>query len=909
MTVLQWIYQRCCWVILIRDFSIVSGLLYNIRVCYNKMIFKGGDMVKRRLCSLSLAVALLLSGCGARVVDHSTSAALADQTESSKPSGGRLVNDTAPGTKVTVLDIKHKYAAQPEQTLSPFYNVAQDTVFQFHFNTMVEPCYAITVHTDPKCDMNSLVYQINDGYVSGSGIDVVVKPGLGVLQCDERAGNVSGNYKWGNAPIYYLAIRNDFDTGEKLSTPMIVPFTVKSDVSVPVVEANIDRGGMFYLSWRAVPDAVSYNIYSSYYRSSNTDAAQLTRAEAGFVGDHLQKIGSTTGTEFRNFKSESEPWLTELNGYVSSQNALYDNYYVTAVDSAGNESFFSFPISGWQYQSILPSTFDSYSGFGTRALDGTVERLPDTVQVTMVDKSTRTYPVNYTKTSEEYGYANYDYIIVGTSLTGTCKLKNDSADYPDTKDSSADMDYAVYKIANEINLVPTNNIETIKGKEPNLSGGVSLDPANKLPVSQEALLARADIENARIVTDGVYTVDLQTEIPSYLQDKLPPVQVQEPETTVAATEEETTEAVETPSNDTPQDDIVTMNREDTLQGIEEGNSIEVQDTGYPVFADSPEEEYLARCMMASQDVIDLSPFPRLLDGNYLGDVIYKVIRQNPYIISPTRFQWDGTDLAVAYSYDAAKNASHQAEIDRKADLIVSEVIRDGMSVEDKVLALWTYLEDNTRYDTAACEYAEANEFMVDSEEFYDSFNAYGILCNNIGVCQSYSYAFHILADKAGVDCMTLTGYMNGNLPHAWNVVDIDGSWYWIDTTNNLNTAGIPYLLYQTSYPTAEGAGYTLDNEFALDSDISEVYTSDNTKDWWYQNNLVARSLGEVTSMFQSIYKDSVAGEWVPIKLAFPSTEEEVLLAAVKGIVASGIDFEEVQDKPYMYAMNYIIVKR
>lgn len=875
-------------------------------------------MVKKRLCSLSLAVVLLLSGCGVRVVDHSTDADITQSSNAEKDSdtkGSSGVTHTA-GPAITVLDIKHKYAAQPEQELSPFYNVAQDTVFQFHFNTMVEPCYAITVHTDPKCDTNSLVYQINDGYISGNGIDVVVKPGLGVLQCDERAGNISGNYKWGNAPIYYLAIRNDFNTGERLSTPMVVPFTVKSDVSVPVVEANIDKGGMFYISWRPVPDAVSYNIYSSFYRSSNTDAAQLTRAEAGFVGDHLQKIGSTTDTEFRNFKDGNSPWIIENGGYVSGQNALYDNYFVTAVDSSGNESFFSFPVSGWEYQSILPSDFDSYRGFGDRASDGTIERLPSTVEVVMVDKSIKTYPVNFSKTGEEYGYALYDYQIVGTSLTGQCRLKNESGSYPDFQESEAAMDYAIYKIKNEINLVPTNNIETIKGKEPNLSGGVSLDAADKLPVSQDALMRRADIENARMITDGVYTVDLQSEIPTYLQDKLPPVQTQEPETTEApTTEAPTTEAPEettsaVPVDDGTQDDIVSMNRDDTIQGIEEGNTIEVQDTGYPVFADSPEEEYLARCMMASQSEISLSPFPRLLDAAYLNDVVFKVIRQNPYIISPQGLQWNGEDvLAVTYSYDVAKNASHQAAIDTKANEIVASTIKDGMSTEDKIMALWDYLENNTEYDHAACENAEANNFEVTDPSFEDSFNAYGILCNNVGVCQSYSYAFHILADKAGVDCMTLTGVMNGNLPHAWNVVDIDGQWYWIDTTNNMNTSGIPYLLYQTSYDTATGAGYTIDQEFALDSDIPEVYTTDNSKDWWYQHNLMARSLGEVTTLFQSNYAGLEPGQLLAVKVTFDTTEQQALEAAVTGIINSGLTIDEIVDKPCGFVMNYIIVQR
>jgi len=874
---------------------------------------KEAFMKKRKLCSLFLVTALVLSGCGVKVVDHASDV---ETTASVKES--IVESDTAVpvknGATLSVLDIKHKYAsAGGDMYLSPFYNVAQDTVFQFHFDTMVEPCYAITVHTDPKCDVNSTVYQINDGYTSGSGVDVVVKPGLGVLQCDERAGNVSGNYKWGNASIYYLAIHNDFKTGEHLDEPVVVPFTVKSDVSVPTVSANIDMDGMFYLTWNPVKDAVQYNIYSSYYRSDNVDAAQHSRAEMGFVGDHPTKIATVEDTEFRGFKDGADNFSLDNDGvHVYSQNDFaYDNYFVTAVDAQGHESFFSFPVSGWLYNSQLPKSFDSYKGFGTKASDGTVERLPDTVQVMMADKSMRVYPVNYTKKMEEYGYAIYGYQIVGTKMTGEVKLKNATADYPASKESGALMDYAVYKIDNQITIVPANDVDTIKGIEPNLSGGVALDASLKLPVSQDALLLRADLENARMVTDGAYTTNPQDAIPTYLSDRIPPVESQEAEPETQAETTAVDESLpEEPVVTTPQDDIVTMNEEVTEQEVQEADKIEVQNTGYPIFADSAEEEYLAQCMIASQTDIDLTAFPRLKDASYLCDVVFKVIRQNPYIISPEGIQQtDPSVLNVTYSYDAATNASKQAELDAAANEIVSSTITSDMSAEDKVMALWSYLEDNTQYDNAACEAAIANEF-TDMGDYADSFNAFGILCNKVGVCQSYSYAFHILADKAGLDVLTLTGVLNGNLPHAWNVVNLDGGWYWVDTTNNETTSGIPYLLYQTSFDTAKTTGYTLDDESLLDKDFGQVYTTDNQKDWWYQNNLVARSTGEISTIFGNIYSNAEKGTWVGVKLACPVTEEDAIVAAVAGIAPTGaVTQEEMASKGYVFAMNYLFIER
>lgn len=58
-----------------------------------------------------------------------------------------------------------------------------------------------------------------------------------------------------------------------------------------------------------------------------------------------------------------------------------------------------------------------------------------------------------------------------------------------------------------------------------------------------------------------------------------------------------------------------------------------------------------------------------------------------------------------------------------------------------------------------------------------AFNTYGILVKKVGVCQSYAYAYKLLCNLAGVECNVVTGYLDGNLPHAWNAVKIDDAWY------------------------------------------------------------------------------------------------------------------------------------
>ena len=122
----------------------------------------------------------------------------------------------------------------------------------------------------------------------------------------------------------------------------------------------------------------------------------------------------------------------------------------------------------------------------------------------------------------------------------------------------------------------------------------------------------------------------------------------------------------------------------------------------------------------------------------------------------------------------------------KVEEIVGGIISDGMTDSEKCHAINSYLCDNSYYDNDALENAEKYSFTQVDESFYDSFTAYGILIDGVGVCASYSAAFKLLADAAGLDSIVVTGYLDGSVPHAWNKVKLEENWYIVDSTNNDN---------------------------------------------------------------------------------------------------------------------------
>lgn len=83
-----------------------------------------------------------------------------------------------------------------------------------------------------------------------------------------------------------------------------------------------------------------------------------------------------------------------------------------------------------------------------------------------------------------------------------------------------------------------------------------------------------------------------------------------------------------------------------------------------------------------------------------------------------------------------------------------------------------YLVDNIEYDTTI---AKAN--------IYD---AYGALINHVAVCEGYARSFKYIMDSMQIPCVLVIGKGTNSEGktenHAWNYVQVEGTWYAIDTT-------------------------------------------------------------------------------------------------------------------------------
>lgn len=811
--------------------------------------------------------------------------------------------------KLTVADLKNQFLAagvddSNKYAFKPFYNVEQNTQFTFHFNSKVDPIKAITVHTDEKCDYMSLVWQINDAYWTEDGIDVIVKPSsTATLYTKGRTGEEKN--VWGYAPVYYICIRYDLNSKEvkKLDKPIIIPFTIKNEISTPTVYAFVNEKGTFSVKWNKVEGAVAYKIYGSGKNVSTLSPSEsgyrgtlslLTTLDAskleynpGLLLEKSQLLG--TGYEDNTVRELFDKYNIEG---IREQNANLYNHkkaiYVTAVDANGNESNFGFPVDLSNYSKTLPRSLKSYLG--------TINEFPETIEVKSVDSETVTsYPINFYKLSEPASYSSYcdyRYEVVGTMLTGVVSYENKDRIFPDEKISNYKLNTSGLP-QGTMEQIPQVTVATFADREysnskVDLKKTINYPADAKVKLDSALLMRLADNDLARrVIRADVNATDPREEWDSFIQSNDPDyilvregtkITVQKVDknnknnepTQVPTTEKELeqfpttekeidkkTEEDKTPAKEIDNSNYVEEQQKSTEKQVKEGDAEEVKGTKYPVFADNAAQLYLALALINQEPVISLKAFPEYQIANNLIDDMYYIWFQNPYImgfnINKCTYTNGGLELIVDYNVPTETAKKYQEAVYEKSQKVANQIIKPNMSNYEKVVAIYDYLENNAEYNNEAVKAANENLALA-YKKYANCWNTYGILCEELGVCQSYSYAFNSIAYFSGLETIMVTGTMNG-VGHAWNAVKLDGNWYMVDTTNNGN-CGIPYWVCNSSTDYIESASFSLDSDFVDGTDFSEYLVNNNTQDWYYKNNLMAESINDLAKIWEKHYKQT-----------------------------------------------------
>ena len=275
--------------------------------------------------------------------------------------------------------------------------------------------------------------------------------------------------------------------------------------------------------------------------------------------------------------------------------------------------------------------------------------------------------------------------------------------------------------------------------------------------------------------------------------------------------------------------VTTASDKDKSKDKDQSTGTEISDD-QKITANSALSEYLAITMMGGETVIDLSDFPEAQSQEVLVDAWQEATYQNPLIlgVDGAKISTDGKTMLISYEDSQADMLRKQGEIKKEVTKVVKEIIKPDMTDLEKEYAINAYLTKIAEYDDAALENAEKNDFKKVDEKFNDSFTPYGVLINKVGVCASYASAFKLLADEAKLDAIVVTGYLDGEVPHAWNKVKIGNEWAIVDATNNDNDMVNNALL---NLPNKSSQKVLVeDDRYVINSKLSAYKASDSDAD-------------------------------------------------------------------------------
>ena len=142
---------------------------------------------------------------------------------------------------------------------------------------------------------------------------------------------------------------------------------------------------------------------------------------------------------------------------------------------------------------------------------------------------------------------------------------------------------------------------------------------------------------------------------------------------------------------------------------------------------------------------------------------------------------------VAYG-DDTKFASMDSQIDSRANSIVSAIKAKGATsawpayneyiAHNYYSSIYSLQYDNNAYESGNASKNAANQYNL-------AHSAYGSLVLGKAVCDGYSTGFEIILEKLGIPTMCVSGMAgsaSSNGGHCWNMVNLDGNWYEVDTT-------------------------------------------------------------------------------------------------------------------------------
>ncbi|PJM73570.1 hypothetical protein CS006_05980 [Bifidobacterium primatium] len=627
----------------------------------------------------------------------------------------------------------------------------------------------------------------NDYFVGDSCLDRQ-------LNDDYFAGDGSVGGKFIGFERYFLVVYYG-ENGEKLAKPKVTYFTVyddKHDLGAPQnVKATVNKKGEVNVSWNPVEGATHYRVYLRTGGKIKTkDASKQERNQADTSAQDTYLLAKPT----KNSVNLSDWDPTKAPGFRK--------YLTGALDKA-DEQF---------------KTGHVYS-------DGPIYQNMQFANLFFGDSEDQGFTPGGSETLEE-NHSSYQRSLTNTSLLVVAFGEDEQ------KTNSPATQINITSMLSQVPLGPAFNA-MMDESNANKEYITYLTVADGLT---RVVPRQYDWSTAKVTSKGV-------EVTFHLgQTKMHSTQVL---TDKGSTVEEVKARVEKES--------AAVQAADKQTGLMSGGSgtIDWDDTTGDVSktvdlsgvnGSIEYVKYIAANLMQDRTYMDITKYYEQAGAPTVKDAVDEAVAQNPlllhtYAYSGTKSSGGKVYLKVQYYDDSfgSDTAKVREQLDKKADQIVAKIITPGMDDRAKAVAINRYLVDNFAYDYDTYR-NEMGDNRSGGREFYvkhkSNQNASGLLGTYNGenlsltVCAGYAKSYKLLADKAKLNAIYVTGTVNtgtSNGGHAWNKVKIGNQWLVVDSTWNDTGSGSSdeYTLVTDDSAVIRNRGQVYDHDEIVDAKLAD----------------------------------------------------------------------------------------
>lgn len=195
-----------------------------------------------------------------------------------------------------------------------------------------------------------------------------------------------------------------------------------------------------------------------------------------------------------------------------------------------------------------------------------------------------------------------------------------------------------------------------------------------------------------------------------------------------------------------------------------------------------------------------------------------------------------TNSGTEYSYSVLSDCEesnidkYNLKIKQKAEEII-KIMPDGSDYE-KALWVHDYIVENTTYNN------DVSWFVGKEESF--SASIYSLLLKNESNCNGYSKTYKYLMDMLNIPCTVVVGTCNDGVLHAWNIIEIDGEYYQVDTTWD-DPLGVNQAVHHNYFCITDEEMY---KSRTLESAVSAPVCTSTKYNYHVCNNLYASEINE-----------------------------------------------------------------